>query len=139
MCPASSCCTSVESRQRHPTPCLCEGSARILLIFFIRGMYNIISSSVHLDQMEYRRYSGANAMGLRSMSTKRIPGLVISEADYELLRSFAHDQRINGVSEAVRHLIRLSPHLQAYAERKGLQVEFEVRQWGGARRGRKNG
>jgi len=73
------------------------------------------------------------------MSTKRIPGLVISEADYELLRSFAHDQRINGVSEAVRHLIRLSPHLQAYAQTKLLRVEFTAREWGGARRGKKNG
>lgn len=58
------------------------------------------------------------------MTAKRIPELVISEADYELLRRFAHDERINGVSEAVRHLIRLSPHLQAYAKTKGLRVEF---------------
>ncbi len=68
------------------------------------------------------------------MTKKRISGLVISETDYELLRRFAHDHRINGISEAVRHLIRLSPQLQSYAETKGLRVEFAERRWGGARK-----
>jgi hypothetical protein len=70
------------------------------------------------------------------MTAKRIPGLVISETDYELLRHFAHDHRINGISEAVRYLIRLSPQLQTYAETKGLCVEFAARPWGGARKKR---
>jgi hypothetical protein len=70
------------------------------------------------------------------MSDKRIAGLIISETDYELLRCFAHDQRINGISEAVRFLIRVSPQLQQYAETKGMEMEFKPRQWGGTRRQR---
>jgi hypothetical protein len=68
------------------------------------------------------------------MADKRIAGLVISEEDYELLRCYAYDNRINGISEVVRHLIRISPQLQEYAEIKGMQVEFKARQWGGGRK-----
>jgi hypothetical protein len=68
------------------------------------------------------------------MADKRIAGLVISEEDYELLRCYAYDNRINGISEVVRHLIRISPQLQEYAEIKGMQVEFNARQWGGGRK-----
>ncbi len=71
------------------------------------------------------------------MTAKRIPGLVISETDYELLRRFAHDHRINSISEAVRHLIRVSPQLHTYAQTNGLRVEFAARSWGGTRKSRK--
>ena len=68
------------------------------------------------------------------MATKRISGLIVTDEDYELLRGFAYEQRINGISEAVRYLIRMSPNLHAYAETKGLRVEFTARSWGGSRR-----
>lgn len=70
------------------------------------------------------------------MASRRLPGLAISETDYELLRAFAHEHRINGISEAVRHILRTSSHLQAYAQTKGIQCEFAPRPWGGARRRR---
>jgi hypothetical protein len=61
-------------------------------------------------------------------------GLTISEEDYELLRCYAYHNRINGISEVVRHLIRVSPQLQEYAEVKGMRVDFKPRQWGGTRK-----
>lgn len=68
------------------------------------------------------------------MADRRIAGLVISEEDYELLRCYAHDNHINGISEAVRHLLRISPQLQEYAVVKGMRVEFKSRKWGGSRK-----
>lgn len=69
-----------------------------------------------------------------SDQTKVLPALTVPESGYDLIDAYAHDQRISK-SEALRRIIAESPSLNAYAKKHGYTVNFQVKQWGGQRRG----
>ena len=62
----------------------------------------------------------------------KLPNTVVPESAMELMTAYAASKNIT-VGQAIRALLKNSPELNEFAKANNLQVEFDVRDWGGRR------
>ena len=61
-----------------------------------------------------------------------LPNTLVPDSALELVTRYAESKGIK-VGQAIRLLLKTSPELNEFARAEGLEVNFEVREWGGRR------